>query len=91
MPDVKAHVHFWPFDGFDVAKGKSVVAEVYPSLFRRRYAREDRTTDEHDAFTVAAWLADMDRRGNLAYYFKPPLNLPESRQARLEGWILGVC
>lgn len=32
-----------------------------------------------------------DRRGTLDYYFKPPLNLPELRKSRLEGWILGVC
>jgi hypothetical protein len=72
-------------------EGKSVVAEVYPSLFRRRYPKDGRTGDEHDAFCVAAWLAEMDRRGTLDYYFKPPLSLPESRIARLEGWILGVC
>ena len=91
MPEVEARAHFWPFDGFDVAEGRSVVAEVYPSMFRRRYAREGRTPDEHDAFSVAAWLGDMDRRGSLDYYFKPPLDLPESRKALLEGWILGVC
>ena len=91
MSEAKSRIHFWPFDGFDVPDGKSVVAEVYPSLFRRRYSREGRTGDEHDAFCVAAWLAEMDRRGTLGYYFKPPLSLPESRIARLEGWILGVC
>lgn len=91
MYEAKARIHFWPFDGFDVPEGKSVVAEVYPSLFRRRYPKEGRTADEHDAFCVAAWLAEMDRRGTLDYYFKPPLSLPETRIARLEGWILGVC
>ena len=85
IPDVKSHVHFRPFAGFDVPEGK------YPSLYRRRYAREGWTLGEHDAFAVSAWLADMDRHGNLDYYFKPPLGLPEFRQARLEGWILEVC
>lgn len=28
--------------------------------------------DEHDADSVAAWLAEMDCRGTLDYYFKPP-------------------
>ena len=27
-------VHFWPFDGCDVLDEKSVIAEVYPSIFR---------------------------------------------------------
>ncbi len=67
------------------------MAEVYPSLFRRRYPKEDRTPDEHDAYCVSAWLTDVDRRGSLDYYFSPPLSLPESRQSRLKGWILGVC
>jgi hypothetical protein len=91
MFSAKPRPHFWPFDGFDVPEGKSVVAEVYPSLFRRRYPKESRTPDQHDAYCVAAWLAEMDRRGTLEYYFKPALNLPELRNSRLEGWILGVC
>jgi hypothetical protein len=91
MQLTRGRVHFWPFDGFEVPAGKSVVAEVYPSLFRRRYPKERRTADEHDAWSVAAWLAEMDRRGTLEYYLRPPLSLPESRIARLEGWILGVC
>lgn len=91
MPDAESRIHFWPFDGFDVPHGRSVIAEVYPSLFRRRCARDDRSADEHDAWSVAAWLSEMDRRGTLDYYFKPPLSLPELREARLEGWILGLC
>jgi hypothetical protein len=83
--------HFWPFDGFEVPEGKSVVAEVYPSLFRRRYPKDARTPDEQDAFCVAAWLAEMDQRGLLDYYLKPPLSLPELQESCLEGWILGVC
>src|ERR1035437_9454697 len=37
----KRPVHFWPFDGWVVPEGKSVVAEVYPSLWMRRYPRDD--------------------------------------------------
>ncbi|MCB1748979.1 MAG: hypothetical protein H6977_16900 [Gammaproteobacteria bacterium] len=87
---LRARTHFWPFDGFSVEPGKSVVAEIFPSLFRRRYRRAERTADEHDAFVVAAWLREMDTRGALREYFNPPLTLPERRQAALEGWILGV-
>lgn len=90
QPGVRSRTCFWPFDGFHVEEGRSVVAEVYPSLFRRRYPRGDRTNDQHDAYAVASWLRDMDARGALAEYFNPPLTLPERRQVKLEGWILGV-
>lgn len=90
MPDARSLVHFWPFDGFEVPEGKSVIAEVYPSLFRRRYPKGDRIADEHDAFSVAAWIQEMDRRGTLESYFSPPLSLPERQTVMLEGWILGV-
>lgn len=83
-------LHFWPFDGFAVEPGMSVIAEAFPSLFRRRYAREARSVDQHDAYALAAWLKQMDHRGALVDYFNPPLTLPERRQAQLEGWILGV-
>jgi hypothetical protein len=86
-----ARVHFWPFDGFDVSEGHSVIAEAYPALYKRRYDKGGRSSDEHDAWSIAAWLRDADQRGILDRYFHPPLTLPEQKQARLEGWILGVC
>jgi hypothetical protein len=91
MPGSRQRLHFWPFDGFAVPPGKSVIAEVFPSLFRRRYPKAGRSADEHDAWSIATWLYEMDRRGVLEHYFKPPLTLAEQRQAALEGWILGVC
>ncbi len=87
---LRKRCHFWPFDGFEVEPGRSVIVEIFPSLFRRRYGREDRSADEHDAYVVAGWMRDMDLRGALAEYFNPPLTLPERRDAALEGWILGV-
>jgi hypothetical protein len=30
-----SRVHFWPFDGWDVPAGRSVIAEVYPALWSR--------------------------------------------------------
>lgn len=87
---LRSRVHFWPFDGFEVPAGKSVVAEAYPTLYRRRYSKGDRTADEHDAWSVAAWLRESDRRGSLARYFVPPLSADERQLGLLEGWILGV-
>jgi hypothetical protein len=87
---VRSRTHFWPFDGFEVAAGKSVIAEAYPALYKRRYAKNGRTPDEQDAWSVAAWLREADRRDSLATYFSPPLTPAERRLAELEGWILGV-
>ena len=83
--------HFWPFDGFDIPPNKSVIVEIFPSIFRKRYPRRYKTPDEHDATCVAQWLKDMDTRGRLSTYFNPPLNDKEREIAKLEGWILGVC
>lgn len=89
-PQIKKRVHFWPFDGFELSPNASVIAEVYPAIFRNRYQRYDRTGHEQDAWSIAKWLKEMDCRGVLDRYFNPPLSPPERKQAQLEGWILGV-
>jgi hypothetical protein len=83
-------VHFWPFDGWEIPTGRSVVAEVYPSLFRREFAREGRTADQHDAYSVAAWMRRADLNGSLSEFFNPDLAPGERDIARIEGWILGT-
>ena len=83
-------VHFWPFDGWDVPAGKSVLVEGYSSLFRNRFPVGDRFSDQQDAYAVARWLSEMDRTGFLAGYFSPPLTEKQKLMADLEGWILGV-
>src|SRR5260370_40451858 len=49
-------VHFWPFDGWETPQGVSVVAEVYPALWSRGFSRDARSNDQHDAYSIAAWL-----------------------------------
>jgi hypothetical protein len=83
-------VHFWPFDGWSPPAGKTVIAEVYPSIFRNRYDKQDRSADAHDAYAVARWLAESAARGSLERYFNPPLTIEERRVVEREGWILGV-
>ncbi|MFW6106762.1 MAG: hypothetical protein ACOC8H_01235 [bacterium] len=90
-PDLQGHVHFWPFDGFDVRVGASVVAEVYPAIFHRRYEQEVASTHERDAYSVARWLRESDARGILEHYLSPPLTTREQKLAKREGWILGVA
>jgi hypothetical protein len=82
---------FWPFDGWQPPNGVSVIAEIYPSIFRNRYPKNGRTPDERDAHAVARWLEESARRGILGRYFDPPLTPAERRIAALEGWILGIA
>ncbi len=83
-------VHFWPFDGWAIPPGSSAIVEVYPSLWSRGFPREDRTGDQHDAYSVAAWLREADPNGSLASYLDPPLSPVERNVAHVEGWILGI-
>jgi hypothetical protein len=83
-------IHFWPFDGWDITAGRSVVAEVYPSLWSRGFPREGRNPDQHDAYSVAEWMRQTDLHGDLAAYFRPSLKPVQEKTARIEGWILGV-
>jgi hypothetical protein len=90
LREQNARVHFWPFDGFEPPQGVSVVAEVYPRIFRRRYETPYEQKDLRDAYLIAKWLQDRDLRDLLGRYFKPPLSPTEELRARVEGWILGV-
>lgn len=83
-------VHFWPFDGWAIPPFKSVIVEVYPSLWRRDYPTEGRTPDQHDAYTIAARLREADWEGELYGWLNPVLTPSERAIAGVEGWILGV-
>lgn len=83
-------IHFWPFEGWDISQGRSVVVEVYPSLWMKRFPRKDRTSDQQAAYSVAAWLRRADLNGSLPRFFDPPLESQERTVAQIEGWILGV-
>jgi hypothetical protein len=76
-------VHFWPSDGWQIPPGRSAVVEVYPL--------NGRTTDQHDAYSVAAWLRQTDLDGRLQGFLSPSLTPSERRVAEVEGWILGVA
>lgn len=87
---VESDAHFWPFDGWEFPAGKSVVVEVYPSLWRQSFAQDGRNADQHDAYSVAAWMQHAALDGTLARFFKPGLTPAERAVAESEGWILGV-
>jgi hypothetical protein len=84
------HVHIWPFDGWNPPTGRSVVAEVYPALWSSAFSPEGRTSDQHDAYSIAEWMRQADRDGVLRDFFSPSLTPSERAVANIEGWILGV-
>jgi hypothetical protein len=86
----KAHVHFWPFDGWSVPPNRSVVAEVYPALWNKTFPNEGRTPHQQDAFAVAKWFQQTDGDGSFERFFCPEIEPSGRRRAEIEGWILGV-
>jgi len=83
-------LHVWPFDGWDVPEGRSLIAEVYPRLWRGRLPRTTQSPDQHDARVVADWLWEANCQGTLADYLNPALAPDERAIAEVEGWILGL-
>jgi hypothetical protein len=79
----KGSAHFWPFDGWRISASRSVVAEVYPSLWNRGFAREDRDSHQHDAYSITAWLRESDLCGSLARAFAPCLTTEQRRTAEI--------
>jgi antitoxin (DNA-binding transcriptional repressor) of toxin-antitoxin stability system len=84
-------VRFWPFDGWTIPEGHSVVVEVYPALWSGRFSSKCETSHEHDAYCVAAWMAKTDQSGRLGAFLNPDLSDSERAIAKVEGWILGVA
>jgi hypothetical protein len=62
-------IHFWPFDGWQIPDRASVVAEVYPSLWVRRFPKQNRDGDMQAAYAAAAWLQRADLNGSLRTSF----------------------
>ncbi|MCQ8180526.1 hypothetical protein NP603_05370 [Methylomonas sp. SURF-1] len=83
-------VHFWPFDGWFIQTGQSAIVEAYPSLYKQQFPLENRTGDQHDAYSIAAWMRQKDRSGQLSSYLSPELPGNIKGIAGVEGWILGV-
>jgi hypothetical protein len=82
-------VHVWPFDGWEVPPGKSVLVEVDPAILGTGMTKRSRAA-EPDACNTAKWLAEADRGDTLERYFAPPLTDDENAVALIEGWIMGV-
>ena len=83
--------HFWPFDGWKLPSNKSVVAEVYPSLWSHSFPRDGRNSHQQDAYAAAEWMRRGDLDGGLERFFNPSLDAKEKSVAKIEGWILGVA
>ncbi|MEN9529963.1 MAG: hypothetical protein RI932_1836 [Pseudomonadota bacterium] len=95
-PRVGKLIHFWPFDGWIPEPGKTVVAEIYPALWNKRFSRGSLTQDQHDARVVALGMREAIASGELEAWFQPEhwnnirLSEVEQQKALVEGWILGL-
>ena len=87
---VKLRIPQSPVDGRKIPAGRAVIVEVYPSLWSRGFACEERTVDQQDAYSVAAWMRLADLDGSLVSFFDPHLSPAERTVAQVEGWILGI-
>ena len=83
-------MHFWPFDGWTISPSKSVIVKVCPSLWIRRFPKDDRNSDQQAAYSVSAWLRRADLVNSLQMFLNPPLTPQGKTVAGIEGWILGV-
>lgn len=95
-PNLSNKLHFWPFDGWRPVPGKSVIAEVYPSLWRKAWVKTEKTQDEHDAYSIAKALSEEFSRDDFFRWFEPrlwqniSLKPDDVTKASYEGWILGL-
>jgi hypothetical protein len=80
-----ARVHFWPFDGWDIPAGRSAIAEVYPSLWRRGFAPEGRTLPHQ---ITAVYEAMLPRQ--LSHYDRYSIELMTVNKAKDGRLILGA-
>jgi len=87
---VSEQLHFWPFAGWEIPKGNSAILEAYPALYKKGFAIDDRTADQHDAYSIAAWMQQLDLNDQLVRWLNPNLTPLERGMAEVEGWILGV-
>jgi hypothetical protein len=83
-------LHFWPYDGWEIPQGISVMVEAYSALWSRDFPQAGRDSHQHDAYAIAAWMRQAGRDGSLSKFFNPPLEEMERKLAEIEGWILGV-
>jgi len=88
--ELGGRLHCWPFDGWTIPAGRSVVLEAYPALYKQELEKAERTPDQQDAYAIASWMQQAGREGALAGYLNPNLSLQERAIAGVEGWILGV-
>ncbi|MFZ4687244.1 MAG: hypothetical protein ACOYMK_16755, partial [Hyphomonadaceae bacterium] len=83
-------LHVWPFDGWGVPAGKSVLVEVRPAVWRDLVAVAALNVGQKDAFVTASWFKRADDSGELTDLLQPALSQPQRSVARVEGWILDV-
>jgi hypothetical protein len=87
---IKDHVHFWPFDGWSVPPNRSVVAEVYPSLWNRTFPSAGRLTNKtplRQPNGCGGWTVMAVSKS----FSVQNLNRRSARLPRLKSGFLGWC
>ncbi|MEI6497153.1 MAG: cobalamin biosynthesis protein CbiG [Actinomycetota bacterium] len=94
--DIAERQIVWPFetglsvDRIAASPDSVVLAEVWPSLVPLDLTTHD-VRDAAQVSGLAAWLAALDRRGDLAELFSPATNPADTAVVMgEEGWVLGV-
>ncbi len=83
-------IHCWPFDGWDVAEGRTVVVETYPAFWQEHFSARGPNLQQQAAYVGVAWMRQADASGSLHHCFLPDLSGIERSRARVEGWMFGV-
>jgi len=55
------------------------------------FPRDDRNSDQQDAYATAEWLCRSDQDRSLERLFSPSLTVHERKVAEIEGWIVGIA
>ena len=90
LREAEVPVRFWPFDGWEICEGRSVVVEAYPRIWREDVDPRGENDHQQDAHIIARWMWEADRDSRLEACFAPNLNGAQYVRAREEGWIFGV-
>ena len=88
----RQHARVWPFEtGLDTpSNARLVLAEIYPSLWRRG---DEQPKDKAQVRAVVKFFADRDHVNDLERFFAGDPGLTREQRSRVEAeeaWTLGV-
>jgi hypothetical protein len=79
-----------PTDSWEISDGRTVLAKVCARLWSRNLVIEERTADQHDAYSGAREMGAADVDGSLSEFFLHSLQTDELETAKVERGIRGL-